>query len=301
MENKKIELPDLSYYNVPFLLNEFSYHAEEFNVLFDILSCVDNRYNREGTSFHDIFDNFRWHPLDSFRLQCLDIACDVIVHHEKFKDYVSFFVTKYLSISKEEKGEEFPANDEISKFYKNFIEAFLRGMGCYESTMKLESHNIYCFSYLLQHLVENVFTSRRSLQGFDLINETEIVTREALDMMLNSHSHNVLFKIMSRIPLELRKPEILAKIRLLADAGFLDNFGMPSSSATDAELAVIAECICRTFGIKGKDGNGNVNWKLFESYWGKKNLRQVSYKRGGISPEKQKSRISEIEEIFKSK
>lgn len=298
MEDKKIELPSLEYYNVPFVLNEFSYHGDKFNVLFDMLSCVDSQYNREGNSFHEIFENFRWHPIDSFRLQCLDIACDVIVHHERLEKYVHFFVERYLCILKAEKGEAYPTFDDISKFYKDFVEAYFRGMGCYESSVSLESHNIYCFSYLLQHLVENIFTSRRSLLNFDLIAETERVTRDALNMMLNSHSHNALFKLVSQIPMELRKPEILAKIRLLADAGFLNHLGMPSSHVTTAELAVIAECICRTFNIKGKDGNGNVNWSLFETFWGKKNLRQASYKQGGVNPAKHNPNITEIVKII---
>lgn len=186
MEGKETEMPDLSYYNIPNILNEFSYHSKDFNMLFDMLFVVDSQFNREGKSFSEIFENFRWHPLDSFRLQCLDIAHDVVCHHERLEKYVRFFVEMYLCILKAEKGENVPSSDEITKFYKEFVEAFFRGMGCYESTMSLESHNIYCFGYLLLHLVENVFTSRRSLKGFDLISETEMVTKEALDMMLNS-------------------------------------------------------------------------------------------------------------------
>lgn len=286
MEGKETEMPDLSYYNIPNILNEFSYHSKDFNMLFDMLFVVDSQFNREGKSFSEIFENFRWHPLDSFRLQCLDIAHDVVCHHERLEKYVRFFVEMYLCILKAEKGENVPSSDEITKFYKEFVEAFFRGMGCYESTMSLESHNIYCFGYLLLHLVENVFTSRRSLKGFDLISETEMVTKEALDMMLNSKSHNILFKMVSRIPMELRKPEILAKIRKLAEEGFLDNLGMPSSTVSNAELAIIANCICRKFGIKGK--NGTVNWALFESYLGEKKLKTRIIQTGGCKPEKTK-------------
>lgn len=295
---EQVELPSLEYYNVPNILNTFSSHADEFNMLFDMLSFVDSRFNRDGHSFHEIFDKYRWHPLDSFRLQCLDMAFDVVIHHKRIEEYCHYFVEIYLRILKAEKGEQDPTIDEICAFYKNFMEAFFRGMGCYESRISLESHNVYCFSYLLQHLVENVFTSRRSLLGFDLIAATEAVTKEALYMMLNSNSHNILFKHLSQIPRELRRPEILEKIRLLIDAGFLDNLGKPSSTVTPTELSTIAECICCKFDIKGKDGVGNVNWKLFEDFWGRTNLRQSAYRRSTVDPQKQKPSIGKIEKII---
>lgn len=294
---EKVELPDLEYYNVPKLLNEFSNHADEFNILFDIMSCVDSRFNREGNSFHEIFDKFKWHPLDSFRLQCLDIAYDVVFHYERLEEYCRYFIQMYLLILNEEKGKQETTQEEIVVFYKTFMEAFFRGLGVNKSEIILDTHHVYCFRYLLQHLVDNEFTSRRSLVDFDLIATTETVTKDALDMMLNSKSHNCLFKL-STIPIELRKPEILKKLRLLMDKGYLNNLGKPSSTVTPTELSTIAECICCKFGIKGKDGVGNVNWKLFEDFWGKSNLRQSAYRRGSVDPQKQKPSIGEIEKLI---
>lgn len=289
--------PDLNHYNVPTVFNAFSAHADELNHLYDALSIVDNRYRREGTSFHDIFDNLRWDPIDSFRLQCLDISWRIMDERDRFEEYVLFFVETYLDILRAEKHEEFATKEEIVKFYQKFMEAFFRGLGCYESEILLRSHCLHCFQHFLQHLVEYELTVKRSLLDIDLIHEVEYRTKGYLQMMLHEKSFNELFSTLSVLPIEFQKPEVLYIIKKLVEEEFLNNLGKPSINVSLTELAVIACCFCKSFKELAPK-NGSVNWKLFEDYWGVKDLRQALEKQKWIDPNKRNSNINRIEKIF---
>lgn len=286
---ENLNLPELDYYLSPLILNELEKKGYDMQLA-----------NKNGDSYIEDLWNTGWNPIDSFRLQCLDISWHIMDKPEHFEKYASFFVRMYLHILKTEKNDPPPCREEIENFYKEFMEAFFRGLGCDKSHVDLTTHRILCFRYLLQSIVENQLTVERSLLNIDLISFTENQTKGQLEMMLNDKTKMNLFDIVSELPKELREPEILAKIKLLVDEGFLDNLGKPSRSVTYPELAVIAEMLCRRFNIRGNRKTDNVNWSLFEKYWNIKNLRQYAYHQSETNPDKQNVNIRKIEKIINS-